>query len=299
MLNEREEKTLWNPRYNLGVPEIDKEHRRLFSIIGKIMELTEKGEDSKAQHACREGVKFFKSYTISHFAHEESFMKSLSYGGYERHKKIHEDLKNNVLPAIEKDLEDSNYSMSAVKHFLGICTAWLSIHILSEDQVIMNRSTGAGIQLEIGSHEEAFERVLKKVAFDLYGFEMEPISNCYTGWNFGKAIFHEMTYTSNERKAMHIIYAMEEKMILSLASAKLGMEFKKVDEFLLSAVKEVLRELGRKISFYMGLEDEYKSRSGMMLSTSEIEEVFNHMTILYSTLFKTPVGNFACSIYER
>lgn len=299
VFDEQTGKNLWNLSYSIGIPEIDQEHKKLFSIIGKIMELTEKGEDGKVQHACREGVKFFKNYALGHFAHEEKLMQSLNYGGFESHKKIHDDLRDNIIPAIEKELEENGYSIHVVRHFLGICTAWLSIHIKSEDQAIVNKRNTSRIQMEIGKREESFERILKKVILDMYGLEMEMISKRYTGWHFGKAIFHEMTYTSEGRRPMHIIYAMEEKMILSLASQNLGIEFKQVNEFLVSAVKEVLDEIGKKISFYMGLDGEYKSRSGMMLSTMEIEEIFNDRTILYSTLFKTPIGNFACSIYEH
>ena len=93
VFNDKKMKIMWDNRYNLGVEEIDKEHQRLFAIIRKIVGLVENGEERKAQHACREGVKFFKNYTIIHFAHEENFMSSLNYGGYERHKKIHDDLK--------------------------------------------------------------------------------------------------------------------------------------------------------------------------------------------------------------
>lgn len=299
MLEEEKKRGLWNSRYSLGIPEIDKEHKKLFSIIEKIIELTENNEDSKVQHACREGVKFFKNYTIKHFAHEESLMESLNYEGYERHKKIHNDLRENVIPAIEKELEENEYSIQSVRHFLGICTAWLSTHIKSEDQRILRKQLVLGAQMNIGKQDEQFEQVLKNIIQDIYQIEIETISKCYTGWDFGKAIFHEMTYVTEERKVMHIIYALEEKLIFSLASESLGIEFKKVDEFLLAAVREILFDIGKKIGVYMGIESNYKSRSGVMLQTSEIETIFRDRKILYSTLFKSDRGNFACSIYER
>ena len=56
----------WNDRFNLGVDEIDKAHQKLFSIVNKLIAFTE--NPAKQRHACKEGIKYFKSYTIKHFA---------------------------------------------------------------------------------------------------------------------------------------------------------------------------------------------------------------------------------------
>ncbi|MBQ9990732.1 MAG: hemerythrin family protein [Lachnospiraceae bacterium] len=289
----------WDHKYSLGVEEVDQEHKKLFSIIHKIVELSEKGEDSRAQHACREGVKYFKNYTISHFAHEEEFMESLNYGGYERHKKIHDDLKNHVLPAMEKELEENDYSPETVRHFLGICTAWLVTHIKGEDQAIMNRRTGQQMDLKISSQEAMFEKILKKLLDEMYELEIEAISNHYAGWDFGKAIFHELTFVGKNKEVTHLMFALEQELIFALAGQSLGLEIKRIDSFLLGAVKEILFSLSEQISFYMNLDGECKSRSGVMLSTSDIQDIFQHKTILYSTLFNTPMGHFACCVYRR
>lgn len=44
----------WNDRFNVGVDIIDSAHKKLFSIVGKLIALNE-GE-SKQQHACWEGI---------------------------------------------------------------------------------------------------------------------------------------------------------------------------------------------------------------------------------------------------
>lgn len=298
MVNDRE-KFRWNCQYSVGDEEIDKQHKKLFSIIDKVADIMEVGDEAKAQHACREGIKFFKNYTLNHFAHEEEFMRSLNYSGYERHKRIHGDLMNRLIPAMEQQLEEDGYSMETINHFLGICAVWLGMHIKTEDMAIVNENHVKPVKLEIVSQQALFGKVLQKVAMKLYKLELEPITNHYMGWDFGKAIFHEMTYVSNERKAMHIIFAMEEKLALSITESMLGMKFKRVDSFLLPSIKEAIEVLGREISLHLGVKDDYKSRSGIMLRTSEFEEIFLNKTLLYSTLFKSQLGNFVCSIYER
>ena len=54
----------WNDRFKVGVESIDSAHKKLFSIVGKLIALNE--DENKQRHACREGIKYFKSYTIKH-----------------------------------------------------------------------------------------------------------------------------------------------------------------------------------------------------------------------------------------
>ena len=58
----------WNDRFNLGVGIIDRAHQQLFAIVNKLVLLNE--DAVKQQHACKEGIKFFKSYALKHFAQE-------------------------------------------------------------------------------------------------------------------------------------------------------------------------------------------------------------------------------------
>lgn len=292
-------KGMWDERYNLGVEEIDKEHKKLFSILDKILELVENGEEGKVQHACREGIKFFENYSIIHFEHEENFMQSLGYGDYERHKKIHDDLKNNILPIMKEDLEANDYSLETVRHFLGICDVWLGTHIEVEDQAILNRRTYCRLKMETGSEEIMSEEALISAVKEMFDVEARPISHHYNGWDFGKAIFHELTFVSENHNVTQVLFIIEQRAIFAIAQKRLGGEFKRVDAFLMSRVRELLHILGNQISLVMGWEGEYKSRSGVVLSTTEIEEIFRNKSILYSTLFRTELGNFACSVYKR
>ena len=299
MSNQKHVKIKWDEHYNLGVEEIDREHKKLFSILDKIMVLVQNEEEGKIQHACREGVKFFKNYTITHFEHEENFMLSISYGKYQRHKKIHDDLKNNLLPAMEEELEANNYNEEAVRHFLGVCTAWLITHIEAEDQAIVNHQVDSYMKMEIGSQEIVSEEVLVDMIKEMFELDIHPISHHYNGWDFGKAIFHELTFVGEAHDVTQLMFIMEQRLIFSLASKRLGVEYKRVDSSLMTVVKEILHDLGKRISDSMGIKGQGKSRSGVMLSTNEVEEIFLKKRILYSTLFKTELGNFACSVYKR
>ncbi len=289
----------WTPRLSLGVELLDNDHKKLFSVIQKVMELTQQEEEAKARHACREGIKYFKNYTIEHFQREEDFMRSLNYGGYERHFQIHEDMRTRVLPALEAELEKQEYSMESVRHFLGVCVAWLSTHIRMEDVSIVKHEVSRQKRMDIQDEDTRFGVILRNLFWEIYEMDIEVVSNRYTGWNFGKAIFHEVTYEEEERRT-RLLIVVDEKLIMALAKKRLGLEVKQVDSYLLYAVKEVLKLLGKRISYQMGKEEAYRNcRSGVMLKTDELERFFIEYRVVYSTLFSTKLGNFACCVFTK
>ena len=72
---------VWNERYNIGVDIIDKEHKKLFSILNKLFDFGQQEEKSK--WVCQEAVKYFRDHAVQHFADEESYMASIEYAGLE------------------------------------------------------------------------------------------------------------------------------------------------------------------------------------------------------------------------
>ena len=129
----------WHDRFNIGVEIVDQAHHRLFSIVQKIMDLyIERHED---KFACVEGIKYFKAYALKHFAEEEAYMLQIGYPGYSAHKKHHDRMRQETLPALERLLYDSDFSTEAVQRFIGVCTGWLTGHIIIEDRAIIGGQT--------------------------------------------------------------------------------------------------------------------------------------------------------------
>jgi len=48
----------WQERFNIGVEVIDREHRKLFSILRKL--LADRNKDERSKWVCQEGIKYFK-----------------------------------------------------------------------------------------------------------------------------------------------------------------------------------------------------------------------------------------------
>lgn len=128
------QKFVWHDRYNIGVEDIDREHRKLFSIMNKLS--TYDGSDEKSRWAYQEGIKFFKGHAMKHFAEEEVYMASIGYEGYDAHRRLHDIFRKKTLPEIEKELMETRYSPEAVEHFLGVCAGWLIGHTMTEDRAI-------------------------------------------------------------------------------------------------------------------------------------------------------------------
>ena len=132
-----ESQLVWKEEYNIGVDIIDKEHKRLFKIINKLFAFGE--EEKKSQWACQEGIKFFKDHAMQHFGEEERYMMSVNYEGLKTHRQIHQGFRKKTLPALEEELERTEYSPNSVGHFLGVCAGWLIGHTLMEDRAITGR----------------------------------------------------------------------------------------------------------------------------------------------------------------
>lgn len=172
----------WNDRFNIGVEVVDKAHQKLFSIVGKLIVLNE--EEKKQQHACREGIKYFKNYTLKHFAEEEAYMQSIGYPGYELHKKLHDNMCHNTLPALEEEMEEQDYSRESVGHFIGICIGWLNEHIMIEDHAIVGGYSHRWVHQSSEDAILSLQKAIVQAAKNLFRVDARLVSDHYSGEDF-------------------------------------------------------------------------------------------------------------------
>ena len=103
----------WQDRFNIGVEIVDHAHRSLFFIVQKILDLYLERHENR--FACVEGIKYFKAYALKHFAEEEAYMREIGYEGYQAHKRLHDRMRRETLPALERELYASDFSVEAVQ----------------------------------------------------------------------------------------------------------------------------------------------------------------------------------------
>ena len=107
-----ENQLVWKDEFNIGVKIIDEEHQRLFKLINRLFSLVR--EEHKSARACQEGIKYFKAHAVKHFEDEETYMELIGYEDLETHRRVHKNFREDTLPALERELENSDYSHEAV-----------------------------------------------------------------------------------------------------------------------------------------------------------------------------------------
>lgn len=283
----------WNDRFNIGVSSIDKAHQRLFSIVQKMVDLNEDEKDR--QWICTEGIKYFQSYAIKHFADEEAYMRSIHYEGYETHKRIHDDLRDKTLPALDADMKESGYSVESIQHFLGICIGWLTGHIMLEDHAITGKIANKWIH-EPTEETAVLEEMIMRVMREVFGLKLQVVSEHYSGEDFGKKICFRMTYQNKEKKRVQVFFVLEERLVLHTVGQLLSAQFKKVDKIVADAAKLIAEQYMKRIAIYYNLTGVYALEKTNVLTEDQLVQDFRIEYPKYSFLFNTGIGYMAICI---
>lgn len=118
----------WKSRYELGIPLIDEQHKRLFFLLNQL-------HQAVLGKAGREDVESIFSMlmrqTVEHFHTEETFMAQMEFTGLEAHRVQHAKLMDG-LNGLEARFRSGDASMAMlVTTFLG---NWLRHHIQEGDR---------------------------------------------------------------------------------------------------------------------------------------------------------------------
>lgn len=136
---------LWKDNYELGVAEIDAQHKELFSRVESFLQVL-RSEDSWENKIPKinETLEFMKEYVVEHFRDEEAYQQSINYPGYENHKQIHHGMVDYVLE-VSKKYEESDNDEELMQQFGGRLLAWLINHVAAEDQRIADYANKKGV----------------------------------------------------------------------------------------------------------------------------------------------------------
>lgn len=283
----------WQEAYNIGIDIIDKEHQRLFKIINKLFTLKE--EEKSNRRICQEGIKYFKGHTLKHFEDEEAYMISIHYEGLEEHRRLHEGFRDHTLPALEQELNRTDYSEEAVDHFLGVCAGWLIGHTVTEDLSITGKHVRKWEGILPGEETEAIKKVIVQLVFDMFHLESQMISSAYNGEKFGKGVYYRLVYAGKkgERK-QEIIMVFEEKLLINTVGKIMGFQSNKLDTMLIHAARYTARHfVGRIMESFSGGET-YEFQEENLLTYTQFQEILEKEKLQISLLFNTGgAGYFA------
>lgn len=286
-----ENQIVWEDRFNIGVDIIDKEHQKLFKIINKLFAFAE--DEEKSEWVCKEGIKYFRDHTMKHFADEEAYMISIHYDGFKTHKRIHDDFRENTLPALEQELEHTLYSPDAVNHFLGVCTGWLIGHTLTEDHAITGTATSQWKNLLPEEIHKEMAQLIQKSFYDIFDLDAQLISQSYGGEKFGNGIYFRLTHVNEENKKWETFLVFEEKLLLNTVGKMMGFKLKKVNVTLINAVRYTVRQCVEGIIEHFPSLEQYKLKSENLLTYEQFKKIFVNEKLQFSLLFNTGEGYFA------
>ena len=276
----------WQEEFNIGVSSIDREHRQLFRIINKLFALRKEEKDD--QWACQEAIKFFKAHAVRHFADEESYMESIDYSDLEQHRRAHRGFRENTLPALEQELERTDYASDAVDHFLGVCAGWLIGHTMTEDAAIVGGRITKWKNLLPEQELKALEKLIIQLVFDMFHLESQLVSDVYGGEKFGRGVYYRLVYGIGQGKeTQEILLVFEEKLLINTVGKVMGIKTNKLDTMLINASRYVAQQFAGRIIEHLPNAKEYKLKEDNLLSYDQFQKVFETEKPQVSLLFNT------------
>jgi hemerythrin-like metal-binding protein len=119
---------IWKPSYDLGVAEIDLDHRHLVGLINELYEAMKVGHGYELINHL---IDQLLEYTREHFANEEGFMRASGYPYLEPHVREHQEFRDKI-EALDRGRRAGQLLPSS--ELLSFLCDWLRTHILDSDK---------------------------------------------------------------------------------------------------------------------------------------------------------------------
>ena len=146
----------WIPELDTGIPEIDKQHRRICDYINLLDEVRTTHDREKLGEVIEE----MADYTVSHFIFEEGLMQDAGYTFAGPHKRVHDLLTRRVLDLKERFEKGEDVT----EELHRMLSRWLFNHIRNEDHGYVDaakaylRMTANAQRAKLDAAEQAISR---------------------------------------------------------------------------------------------------------------------------------------------
>ena len=133
----------WDPKFALGIPIIDEQHKHLVELCNKLYTEVldsrlkyENDKNTQWQNALAGTLKECVNYVAIHFSNEEKIMKVVGYEHFSEHKNRHDEFTKKVLETA-KGFSSMDFS-DAIK-FCKFLYEWILSHIAHEDKLYVKK----------------------------------------------------------------------------------------------------------------------------------------------------------------
>lgn len=287
-----ENRLIWDEQYNIGVDIIDREHKKLFSILNKLFDFGR--QEEKSHFACQEAIKYFKDHAMKHFADEESYMASIHYPGLDTHRLIHKDFRERMLPSLERELELTGFSETSIQHFLNVCAGWLIGHTLIEDHMIVNGELIKQWEKLLPEEEQTvMGQTVASLLRSMFRLDSQLISSYYAGEKFGNGIYCRLIYQNGEQKRGEFFLLFEKQLIGSTIGNVIDTNSETTDMMLSNVAKYAAKQLVERLKRHFSSLEQFEMQREQLLSYEQFLKMYKRLSPQFSLLFNTGRGYFA------
>ena len=117
----------WDSSIEIGIPNIDAQHKELFRIGRSIEQLIITNYAGTDDEQLLDIICEVRNYITYHFYEEEMFMKNINYANFVSHKNYHDLFK------IKINSIDCTNLKNSLEYLKELLTTWFFEHILIED----------------------------------------------------------------------------------------------------------------------------------------------------------------------
>lgn len=288
----------WDDDYNIGVDEIDNAHRQLFRIVSRIANIFKDGDFDKNKSTCIEAVKYLKSYAVKHFGEEEAYQLKIGYKGFEMHRQVHENMKDVVIPALEKEMEAKSYSKESIAYFLGVCAGWLTTHILIDDRAIVGKVKSKWVTKSDDRDEKHLAEIVRGYSSSLFSMSAELFSKKYTGHKLDKLFCYKDVLVLKDDTICTVYTAIEHSMLKIMAQRLVKSEIMVLDSVMLPMLSEMMSSFDMEVATaFLGYRPEHKG--GCAIPEENFYAVYEDDYPDHSMLWRTYCGHFAFVVKKQ
>jgi hemerythrin-like metal-binding protein len=207
---------VWDDRFVTGIDIVDRQHHHLVDVVNQVGDML-LGTSAVSEASLQALFKQLADYAVQHFADEERLMKeaNLDQRHTELHTRHHKEFVQQVVAMWKSRATMKN--PAEVLH--GFLTAWLTFHILSEDQDMAHQIT----QVKSGK--------TPAVAYDLEHTQIDSSTSALL--NALHKLYHVLSVTNQDLAETNL--RLEDKVVertreLSTANEELTALLKKVED---------------------------------------------------------------------
>jgi len=134
----------WKDSYSVNVAEIDKQHRKMFEIGGRISDLVLANDGYDHYDEIMSILQELTEYTVYHFDFEEKLMEQHGYKDLDSHKFEHIFLTKKISKLQGKDIDTDQ--KNATVDLIAFVSDWIAGHILQTDMKYKDHFNSVGIK---------------------------------------------------------------------------------------------------------------------------------------------------------